>query len=119
LGPGAAPAQRVRAGGSRGHVLGSLPRARRTIAVAAGSIGTLVFGVWLAISLDAYQVWDGWVIAAIVLWAIAFETGRRSGEVVAGDVPSAEARSRALVLHGVSSLAILLLLIDMIWKPGA
>jgi hypothetical protein len=90
-----------------------------TIAVAAGSIGTLVFGVWLAISLDAYQVWDGWVIAAIVLWAIAFETGRRSGEVVAGDVPSAEARSRALVLHGVSSLAILLLLIDMIWKPGA
>ena len=51
-----------------------------TIMVAAGSVGTIVFGVWLAISLDAYQVWDGWVIAAIVLWAIAAEVGRRAGE---------------------------------------
>ena len=47
--------------------------------VAVGSLGTIVFGVWLAISLDAYQVWDGWVLAAIVLWAIAVEVGRRGG----------------------------------------
>ena len=50
-----------------------------TVMVAVGSLGTIVFGVWLAISLDAYQVWDGWVIAAIVLWAIAVEVGRRAG----------------------------------------
>ena len=47
--------------------------------VAVGSLGTIVFGVWLAISLDRYQLWDGWVIAAIVLWAIAVEVGRRGG----------------------------------------
>ena len=41
-----------------------------TVMIAAGSIGTIVFGIWLAISLDAFQVWDGWVIAAIVLWAM-------------------------------------------------
>ncbi len=51
-----------------------------TVMIAAGSIGTIVFGIWLAISLDAFQVWDGWVIAAIVLWAIAAEVGRRAGE---------------------------------------
>ena len=47
--------------------------------VSVGSLGAIIFGVWLAISLDFVQVWDGWVIAAIVLWAIATETGRRSG----------------------------------------
>jgi uncharacterized membrane protein len=85
-----------------------------SVAVIVGSVGTLVFGVWLAISLDAYQLWDGWVIAALVLWAISAETGRRAGEAAA-----AEERQRSLVFHAVSSLAILLLLIDMIWKPGA
>ena len=29
-------------------------------------------------ALDAYHVWDGWVIVALVLWAIASETGRRA-----------------------------------------
>src|SRR5689334_25001392 len=49
-----------------------------TIVVGIGSVGALVFGIWLAIALDGVQVWDGWVIAAIVLWAVAAETGRRS-----------------------------------------
>ena len=44
-----------------------------------GSLGTIIFGVWLAISLDAYQVWDGWVIAAIVLWA-ARGPARQAGQ---------------------------------------
>ncbi len=96
-----------------------------------------MFGVWLAISLDAYQVWDGWVLVAIVLWAITTETGRRSGLayqragdrahelVAAGETgPSAELAalnrtSTGLLLHAVSTLAFLLVLIDMIWKPGA
>ena len=42
--------------------------------------GTLVFGIWLAISLDAYQLWDGWVIAALVLWAIGGFVGQQSGQ---------------------------------------
>lgn len=47
--------------------------------VIAGTLGTLVFGIWLAIERDEYQVWDGWILAALVLWAIAAETGRRGG----------------------------------------
>jgi hypothetical protein len=107
-----------------------------TVVVAVGSLGTIIFGVWLAISLDAYQVWDGWVLAAVVLWAIAVELGRRGGEgyraagMEAGKLAAAGTEtsplvaetfgaSRAFQLHAVSSLLVLLILIDMIWKPGA
>ena len=40
---------------------------------------TLVLGIVLAINSDAFQVWDLWVIAAIVLWALFAELGRRTG----------------------------------------
>src|SRR6266542_4670830 len=108
-----------------------------TVMVAAGSILVLVFGIWLAISLDAYHPWDDWVIAAIVLWAIATGTGRAGGaayerakklakeRLAAGDdaeSPELQALLRdrtALTLNLVASFAVLLILIDMIWKPGA
>ena len=51
-----------------------------TVAVTLGSLGAIIFGVWLAIDIDGYKIWDGWVLAAIILWAIAVETGRRGGE---------------------------------------
>ena len=108
----------------------------RVASLMVGSLGTIVFGVWLAISLDAYQVWDGWVIAAIVLWAIAVEVGRRAGTGYGAAGAEAErlvasgtqtspvvaetfGASRAFQLHAVSSVLILLILIDMVWKPGA
>jgi hypothetical protein len=105
--------------------------------VGIGSLGTIVFGVWLAIDIDAYKVWDGWVIAAIVLWAISVETGRRSGLsfteagkraqalVASGnDAPNAElgalmSSSRALWLHVATCAVVVLILLDMIFKPGA
>jgi uncharacterized membrane protein len=108
-----------------------------TVMVIAGLVATLVFGIWLAISVDEYQVWDGWVIAAIVLWAIGGATGKRGGEAYeraerrarelaasGSDEPSAELAAlmndrTALVLNTISTLATLLILIDMIWKPGA
>ena len=102
------------------------------------TIGTLVFGIWLAIERDEYQVWDGWILAALVLWAIAAETGRRGGAPYVDAKKLAEqlaAEGRAeepspalhaklkdrngMILNGVSSLAVVLLLIDMIYKPGA
>jgi uncharacterized membrane protein len=106
-------------------------------AVAIGALGSIVFGVWLALSLDAYEVWDGWVIAAIVLWLVAAGAGQRAGAVYArADDRAAElleagsegaspelralARSRqGLVLHTIATIAALLILADMIWKPGA
>src|SRR5215207_348165 len=43
-----------------------------------GGLGTLILGIWLALYVDGYEIWDGWIIAAIVLWAIATELGRRA-----------------------------------------
>lgn len=105
--------------------------------VVAGVLGTLVFGVWLAISLDAYQLWDGWVIAALVLWLIGSVTGARAGveytrpltraeELRAagaqgepGELRALNRTSAGLALHTISSAALVLVLLDMIWKPGA
>ena len=92
---------------------------------AVGGLGTLVFGIWLAIYVQNIQPWDGWVIAAIVLWAIASELGRRAqvgytslttpGE---GSAAGDEA-GRATVMHWLRSVVVLALLVVMIYKPGA
>ncbi len=106
------------------------------VLVAVGSLGTIIFGVWLAISVDAFDLWDGWVIAAIVLWALAVELGRRAGNGYGAAGTEAQklaqagtetsplvaetfGASRALQFHAASSVLVLLILIDMIWKPGA
>jgi hypothetical protein len=81
----------------------------------AGGLGTLVFGVWLAINRDEYDILDGWVIAAIVLWALATETGRRA-RVGGSDAVAAES---AAAMHWVRVALVVLLLADMIFKPGA
>ena len=90
-----------------------------------GGAGTIVFGIWLAIYLEPYHVWDGWIIAAILLWAAAAETGRRSHAALApsvADGPAAEAAAvdRMMVRwHVIRTVLILVLLADMIFKPGA
>ena len=108
-----------------------------SVVVVTGSLGVIVFGVWLAISLDGVKVWDGWVIAAIMLWAIATEAGRRSdsefapavaraNELVAAGQTDSDPQladlartSRGLLLHTIATVGTLLILVDMIWKPGA
>lgn len=104
---------------------------------AVGSTAVLVLGIWLAIDAEAYRVWDGWIVAAIVLWALAMETGRRTGTVY----NAARDRARALIAEGrdsadpelsamlrssagvaylaVTVALVLLLLANMIYKPGA
>jgi hypothetical protein len=90
---------------------------------AAGGLGTLVFGVWLAIYVKRYEVWDGWVIAALVLWAGATELGRRAEEgfKAGGSVDGAATAqaSRAALWHWLRSVVVLALLVVMIYKPGA
>jgi hypothetical protein len=86
-----------------------------SIVVQAGIAGTLVFGVWLSLSLDGYRIWDGWILAALVLWAIASALGGRAG-VVARE-PSG--LGQAIRLHAISSVLIVVILVDMVWKPGA
>jgi hypothetical protein len=88
-----------------------------TAAVSVGALGTVVFGVWLAIVDDAYHVWDGWIVAAIVLWAAGTGLGQRAGTAFAGSGPAA--RRNGIALHAASSAAVLAVLVLMIWKPGA
>jgi hypothetical protein len=108
-----------------------------TVLTVVGLIGAIAFGIWLAILRDAFEVWDGWVIAAIVLWVIAAVALWRSFVEHAKPIEKARALAAAretapsaqltasnraptgLLLRAVASLAIVLIVIDMIWKPGA
>jgi hypothetical protein len=76
-----------------------------------GGLGTLVFGVWLAIDIDQYDIFDGWILIALGLWAVATGLGVR-----ARDVAGEQAFAR---LHWLRVLVVVLLLADMIFKPGA
>jgi uncharacterized membrane protein len=105
--------------------------------VGLGAMGTLVLGIWLALSVGGYDLWDGWIIAAIVLWVASAATGSRTGNAYmqgmrkaqelqsAGRTgPDAELlalnrTSNGVLLHAATSVLVLLILIDMIWKPGA
>ena len=82
----------------------------------AGGVGTIVLGIWLAIYLDGYELWDGWILASLVVWAIASETGRRASAIPA-EAAGLE-RRRAILWHVLRSVAILVLLVLMIEKPG-
>jgi hypothetical protein len=83
-----------------------------------GGLGVLVFGVWLALEVDGYELWDGWIIAALILWFVASAAGGRLGAGVReGD--DIRGIDRAGVMVAVMSVATALLLLDMIFKPGA
>ncbi len=84
----------------------------------AGGLGTLVFGVWLALDIDGYELWDGWIIAALVLWLIGSGAAGRLA-AAAREGQSVRGIDDTRVMVGVMALATLLLLLDMIFKPGA
>jgi hypothetical protein len=106
-------------------------------ATGVGAGGTLVLGIWLAFSVGGYEIWDFWIIAALVLWAVLTALGQRTGVAymqgmtkaqelkAAGQTgPSSELLAlnrtpNGLLMHSLTSLVILLILIVMIWKPGA
>lgn len=102
-----------------GVALGTAAPAR-TVSIAnvlwdVGGIGTLVFGIWLTFVDDVgdYALLDFWIIAAIVLWLIATELGRRARGAVD------EGRDRFAKWHWLRTAVVVLLLADMIFKPGA
>lgn len=102
-------------------------------------IGTtllLVFGIWLVIDVDEYSIGDGWIVAALILFALSLVIGglggsrdkrtrmlahRLAGE---GDAPSSELTAavrdvRALLYNVASTLAGFAVLVLMIYKPGS
>jgi hypothetical protein len=91
-----------------------------------GGAGTIIFGVWLALYIDGYELWDGWIVAALILWAAAAETGRRShaalrpaGAAEASTAAAAPIDPAMVRWHVIRTALIVVLLADMIFKPGA
>src|SRR3954447_3879649 len=78
---------------------------------------TLVLGIWLALKVDGYELWDGWILGAIVLWAVGGWAGGEAGKVFRDDPVAG--RSKGLRFQAINSVAIVLILILMVWKPGA
>src|SRR5204862_265503 len=79
-----------------------------------------------------YAIWDGWIIAALVLWAISGALGQRTGAAYMQGMNQAKELDAAgktgpnegllalnrtqagLILDSLTSLAVLLILLDMI-----
>jgi hypothetical protein len=107
------------------------------VAVGIGAVGTILLGIWLTFALDGYAIWDGWIIAAIVLWAIGGGIGQRTGAAYMQGMTKAKEleaagqsgsnsellalnrTSTGLLMQSLASIVLLLILLDMIFKPGA
>jgi hypothetical protein len=79
-----------------------------------GGLGTLIFGIWLALYLDQYDFFDGWILGALALWFVA--TGL--GQTIQRRTATGETAAVA-TMHWIRTLVVLGLLVLMIWKPGA
>src|SRR5215475_13011280 len=95
-------------------------------AVGIGAVGTIVLGIFLAFRLDSYAIWDGWIIAALVLWAVSGALGQRTGAAYMQGMNKAKELDAAgktgsdqellalnrtqtgVVLHALTSLVVLL-----------
>jgi hypothetical protein len=85
-----------------------------------GGLGTLIFGIWLALYLDQYDFFDGWILGALALWFVATGLGQTIQRRMAAEEGGAVATMRAVAtMHWLRTLVVLGLLVLMIWKPGA
>jgi hypothetical protein len=101
-----------------------------------GGLAILVFGIWLAIYVDGYELWDAWILIAILLWIAMAYTGTRAAAATRstrdlaarlaseGDTQTPELTAklrdrRGTMLWGVANIAFFVTLVLMIWKPGA
>ena len=79
-----------------------------------GGLGTLIFGIWLALNLDEYDFFDGWILLALALWFVATGLGQTVQRRIGGEDAHAIA-----ALHWIRTIVVLALLVTMVWKPGA
>ena len=78
--------------------------------------GTIVFGLWIVFREDVYDVTDGWILGALVLWVAAAVLAtliRRALATGEGPWPAPAVR-----LHWVHAVVTVGFLVLMIWKPG-
>src|SRR5215211_3400747 len=103
---------------------GPANRATRTVAEVlwgVGGLGSLAFGIWLVLNRPEYELWDGWIIAALVLWVLTMGSGAQVSRSVqpAGDDSAVSIDRRVMLTHWARVLYVVLFLVVMVWKPGA
>jgi uncharacterized membrane protein len=98
--------------------------------VTPAAVATLVFGVWL-VAVSALNFTDTWVVLGLVGIAITIVTGagflgpesERLGKAVGERGPSdpeiGQRISRILVISRIDLVVLLLVVADMVFKPGA
>ena len=86
-----------------------------------GALGTIVLGIWLALNRPEYDLLDGWIIAALVLWVLAMGSGAQAsrGMKAEGEDAAIAVDRRTLFAHWMRVVYVVLLLLVMVWKPGA
>jgi hypothetical protein len=103
------------------------------VLIIAGIGLVFAFGIILALDSGTFEIWDGWVIAGIVLWALLGGVGQRSGAYYMSIQELAEQpdggneaevlrrlkASKGALLHVATVAIFVLVLLDMIFKPGA
>jgi len=103
-----------------------------SILISAGLAVVVALGVYLALASSRYEIWNLWVIAAIVL-AIAFGgIGQRSGayytevqklaeqrDADGGEVLARLQAPTGMRLHLATIVIFVVIVLDMIFKPGA
>jgi hypothetical protein len=82
-----------------------------------GAMLALIFGVWIVLREDFYDITDGWILGAIGLWVLATGLGTMAGK----SMPEGElvVRGRTAVYHWAAAAALVGILVLMMWKPGA
>ena len=85
--------------------------------------GLLLFGVWLALYVDGYELWDGWILGSLVLLGAASAFGARArteamAQLGTGGETNAS-RGQVTVWHWLRTLSVVAILVLMSWKPGA
>jgi hypothetical protein len=82
--------------------------------------GLLIFGVWLALYVDGYELWDGWILGAFVLFAAVSAFGAQARTQALAELDAEAATDRQVtVWHWLRTAALIGILILMVWKPGA
>lgn len=83
--------------------------------------GLLIFGVWLALYVDGYSLLDGWILGALILFAVTTELGRRAqvGYTATEGSSAVTVSGNAALWHWLRTIGILVILFLMIYKPGA
>ena len=79
-----------------------------------GGLGTLIFGIWLALNLEQYDFFDFWILFALLLWFVATGLGQTVQRRIGGEDTSA-----VNAMHWIRTIVVIALLVTMVWKPGA